>query len=436
MSLSDAEIRDLKKKQNALYSDYMENGNLDKIDALLEENASLLKEADGDYYPAVTILENEIMFMLSETADDDMGKEMTEFAKEECAFRNAQIEEVVEKRDSHTNGLWRQRRKLKQDRQDEVKRLLKARDEATAITFELRKYEKPKPTPKPTTNAPSDDDFSVKTFDELAEMMGMDPDPESPENQIHDLMMDLDIAQTEAQWSKISYERLERKFDQIMSSKDNAEKRLDKTEKLLKSHKSRIDALSTFNKASSGDYKQYPSNVVEQHLNNYGNWRYTNAVFKLNGMPNIDGSIQTALFKDYKYDGKFRNGHSKAMLALRFGVATDYHTTKSLQFRVHQRRRNTGNDVDVEFPYKDEMVQAIISLEVDNRDRFVIGTFKTFYSINWEKAEKAVLPSDYKEAHRPIDWYIEQHSTVKEYAERLIKGENEKKARGFPLAHS
>lgn len=430
MSLSDAEIKELKRKHNALYSDYMENGKLDEIDVLLKENASLLKEADEDYYPAVRILEKEIMFMLSETADDEMGKDMTEFAQEECAFRNAQIEEIVAKRDSHTNGLWRQRRKLKQDRQDEVKRLIKARDEATAISFELRKYEKPKPAPKPSNETSSDIDFDVKTFDELAEMMGMDPDPESPENQIHDLMMDLDIAQTEAQWNKISYERLERKFEEITSSRDSAEKQLDKTKKLLAATTARKEALSTFVKASSGDYEQKPSNDVERHLDNYDNWRYTKAVFKLNGMPNIAGSVQTALFKEYKYDGRNRNGHSKAMLALRFGVATDYQTTKSLQFRVHQRRKNTGNDVDVEFPYKDEMVQAIISLEVDSRDRFVVGTFKTFYSKNWEKAEQALLPRDYKQAHRPIEWYIEQHYKVKEYAERLIAGENEKKASG------
>ena len=263
-----------------------------------------------------------------------------------------------------------------------------------------------------------------KTDEELAEIQRIKDQEWDLEEQAEDEWLEQpyyirDLADAEEANEQLTkqnyaYQFIMEEIREILNSNQSAAKRAEALEIFV----STLDA-----------YQQSSDEDVSQHLKKFKNWRYTNGVFKLNGIPNIKGKKFKPLFKPYKYDGFHRNGHSKQMLALRFGIETDYYDTKSLEITVVKRRNNKGNDVDCEIHYGDgETEQIITSLEVDNKDNFVFGTFKSFYQSYWVKAEEMVLPNDYKTAERPIEWFLQQHPKVKAKAAALMQPKNENKA--------
>lgn len=249
-----------------------------------------------------------------------------------------------------------------------------------------------------------------------------DEDDEDPYDGKLGAEIQLDIVEDlliEEQKKVVGYEAILEETQLILASKSTAEEKLAALELTLETNE-----LYLLRSKKEIDERLAKPNV---------NQRYMSAVYKLNGISSIEGKTFVAAFKSHDQDGSKGNGHSKQMLALRTGMTVNYNSNEMLKFTVHRRRRNDGNDVDCEIHNGDERIQAILSLECDARDNFIVGTVKAYENRYWEQAEKNLLRKNYKEMREAVSWFASWHPKLKEEANRLIemdKHELKKKGRG------
>lgn len=224
-------------------------------------------------------------------------------------------------------------------------------------------------------------------------------------DQLEDLLI-------ENQKKVIGYEAILEELNLILASKATLEEKHAALEKTLHTNWLYAELSET----------EVDKSLARPHVTQ----RYKDAVYKLNGIPNIKGKTFTASFKPHDQDGSIGNGHSKQMLALRTGIVIDYDSQERLKFTVHRRRRNDGNDVDCEIHDGDKRVQAIVTLECDERDDFVVVTIKTYENKYWQQAEENLLRKNYKKMRQPVTWFADWYPKLCEEAARLIELDDQK----------
>ena len=133
------------------------------------------------------------------------------------------------------------------------------------------------------------------------------------ENQL-DIVEDLLI---EEQKKVVGYEAILEETQLILASKSTAEEKLAALELTLETNE-----LYLLRSKKEIDERLAKPNV---------NQRYMSAVYKLNGISNIEGKTFVAAFKSHDQDGSKGNGHSKQMLALRTGMTVNYNSNEMLE---------------------------------------------------------------------------------------------------------